>query len=74
MSNLQTKRTRGIVAVSDLQASIRFDNSVIKLLRIIYFQFAKVKRMIKRRRLESNPNIICGFPIQQKAREEAPFF
>jgi hypothetical protein len=27
-----------------------------------------------RRRAESNPNIVCGFPIFQKAREEAPFF
>jgi hypothetical protein len=26
-----------------------------------------------RRKIESNPNIICGFPIHQKAREEAPF-
>jgi len=31
-------------------------------------------KKITRRRLESNPNIICGFPIQQQAREEAPFF
>ena len=29
---------------------------------------------IKRRKIESNPNIICGFPIHQKAREDAPFF
>jgi hypothetical protein len=29
---------------------------------------------IMRRKLETNPNIVCGFPIHQKAREEAPFF
>jgi hypothetical protein len=27
-----------------------------------------------RRKIKSNPNIVCGFPIYQKAREEAPFF
>jgi hypothetical protein len=29
---------------------------------------------ITRRRIESNPNIVCGFPIQQQAREDAPLF
>lgn len=28
---------------------------------------------LRRRRIESNPNIVCGFPIHQKSREEAPF-
>ena len=29
---------------------------------------------IDRRKIKTNPNIVCGFPIFQKAREEAPFF
>ncbi len=29
---------------------------------------------IARRKIKTNPNIVCGFPIFQKAREEAPFF
>jgi hypothetical protein len=29
---------------------------------------------ILRRRIETNPNIICGFPIQQQARNDAPLF
>jgi hypothetical protein len=29
---------------------------------------------INRRKIKTNPNIVCGFPVYQKAREEAPFF
>ena len=29
---------------------------------------------IDRRKIKTNPNIVCGFPVYQKAREEAPFF
>jgi hypothetical protein len=29
---------------------------------------------IARRKIKTNPNIVCGFPVYQKAREEAPFF
>jgi hypothetical protein len=29
---------------------------------------------LNRRKVKTNPNIVCGFPVYQKAREEAPFF
>jgi hypothetical protein len=30
------------------------------------------KKLISRRRIESNPNIVCLFPISEEARKDAP--
>ncbi|HEY8561041.1 MAG TPA: hypothetical protein VIL74_11770 [Pyrinomonadaceae bacterium] len=72
MNDLQANRRRGVVSAADFQNSFRFDQSLGSFFKIIYFQLERAVKAINRRRPELNPSIICGFPLQQKARDEAP--
>lgn len=70
----RSKRPAGRFYTAVLRAKIRFEKKGGKFLSGFNFLFKKAKQIITRRRLESNPNIVCGFPMQQIARPDARLY
>ena len=72
----------GLIWTADFTFSLLFFICAAKMIFCVLKMSAPARNLLEKRRsgkiarrkIKTNPNIVCGFPIYQKAREEAPFF